>query len=165
MKNILCKILSPVNNAFTSIPAVVVNVAMRLVIFKVFWMSAQTKITGWTIAGQHFAFWNITDNTFLLFDFEYGIPLIPSTLAAWMATLGEFFLSLLILSGLLTRFAALGLLMMTLVIQFFVYPDAWWTVHVYWVLPLLYLMKYGGGEFSVDNLLCRNSGKNGNKDR
>ena len=155
MKHILCKVLSPIDSHLAKIPEWVVNLAMRLIIFKVFWFSAQTKITGLTIAGQHFAFWNVTDNTFLLFDFEYGIPLVPSTLAAYMGTFGEFFLSLLILFGFLTRFAALGFLIMTMVIQFFVYPDAWWTVHVYWCLPLLYLMKYGGGKISFDYCLWK----------
>lgn len=155
MKKFLCRLLSPIDRILASIPEWIVNVAMRLVIFKVFWFSVQTKITGLTIAGQHFAFWNITDNTFLLFDFEYGIPLIPTSLAAYMGTFGEFFLSLMILFGVLTRFAALGLLLITLVIQLFVYPDAWWTVHVYWVLPLLYLMKHGGGKIALDKLLFK----------
>ena len=155
IKHTACKLLSPINKLLAAIPEWVVNLAMRLVIFKVFWFAVQTKISGLTIAGQHFAFWNITDNTFLLFDFEYGIPYLPTTLSAYMGTFGEFFLSLMILFGLLTRFAALGLLVMTLVIQFFVYPDAWWSVHVYWVLPLLYLMKNGGGRLSIDRLLFK----------
>jgi putative oxidoreductase len=155
MKSILNKVFAPIDSLLSKMPAWVINLAMRLVIFKVFWLAVQTKITGFTIAGQHFKFWNLTDNTFLLFDFEYTIPLIPSQIAAYMGTFGEFFLSLMILLGLFTRFAALGLLIMTLVIQFFVYPDAWWTVHVYWVLPLLYLIKYGGGSISLDALLNR----------
>ena len=155
MKQYLCKLLSPIDTILSRIPEWVVNLAMRLVIFKVFWYAVQTKITGLTIAGQNFAFWNVTDNTFLLFNFEYGIPFISATLAAYMGTFGEFFFSLMILFGFLTRFAALGLMLMTLVIQFLVYPDAWWTVHVYWVLPLLYLMKHGGGKVSLDNLLLK----------
>lgn len=155
MKQFLCKLLSPIDKNLSRIPEWVVNIAMRLVIFKVFWFAVQTKIAGWTIAGQHFAFWSVTDNTFLLFDFEYGIPLIPTELATYMGTFGEFFLSLMILFGILTRLAALGLMVMTLVIQLFVYPDAWWTVHVYWVLPLLYLMKNGGGSLSLDRLLLK----------
>ena len=155
MRSIICRMLSPIHNILANIPEFFVNLAMRLVIFKVFWFAVQTKISGLTIAGQHFAFWKVTDNTFLLFDFEYGIPFIPTTLAAYMGTFGEFFLSIMILLGLLTRFAALGLFVMTMVIQIFVYPDAWWSVHVFWVLPLLYLMKHGGGAASLDNLLCK----------
>jgi putative oxidoreductase len=155
MKNYLCRILGPINSLLSMIPEWIVNLAMRLVIFKVFWFSVQTKITGLTIGGQHFAFWNVTDSTFLLFDFEYGIPLIPSALAAYLGTFGEFFLALMILFGFMTRFAALGLMVMTMTIQFFVYPDAWWSVHVYWALILLYLMRNGGGLFSADRLLLK----------
>ncbi|MEO0443101.1 MAG: DoxX family protein [Pseudomonadota bacterium] len=155
MKTKLCKVISPINRLLAKIPEWLINLCMRIVIFKVFWFAAQTKIVGWTIAGQHFAFWNLTDNTFLLFDFEYGVPLLPSTVAAYMGTFGEFFLSLMILFGFLTRFAALGLLVMTMVIQLFVYPDAWWATHVYWVLPLLYLAKNGGGKLSLDNIFCK----------
>ena len=155
MKNVLCKILSPIDNVLSRMPEFVINLAMRLVLFRVFWLAAQTKITGMTIAGQHFPFWNITDNTFLLFDFEYGVPLLPQTLDAYLCTFGEFFLALMILLGFLTRFAALGLLCITLVIQLFVYPDYWWSSHVYWVLPPLYLIKYGGGNASVDKVLWR----------
>ena len=155
MKNSICKALGPIDNLLSMIPEWAVSLAMRLVIFKVFWFSVQTKITGLTIGGQHFAFWNVTDSTFLLFDFEYGIPLIPSELAAYLGTFGEFFLALMILFGFMTRFAALGLMIMTMTIQFFVYPDAWWSVHVYWALILLYLMRNGGGLFSIDRLLLK----------
>ncbi len=44
---------------------------------------------------------------------------------------------------------------MTLVIQFLVYPDAWWPTHVYWVLALLYVMRNGGGLVSLDNVLLK----------
>lgn len=153
MKASICKLLSPIDQILSSIPEWVINVAMRLVIFKIFWFSVQTKIAGLTIGGQHFAFWNVTETTFLLFDFEYALPLIDSTLAAYLGTFGEFFLPLMILFGFFTRFAAVGLMIMTLVIQFLVYPDAWWSVHVYWVLALLYIMRNGGGLISVDHYL------------
>lgn len=155
MKTFLSRVINPIDTILSMIPEWLVNIAMRLVIFKIFWFSVQTKIVGLTVAGQHFAFWNVTDSTFLLFDFEYGIPLIPSEIAAYLGTFGEFFLPLMILFGFFTRFAAAGLMVMTLVIQFFVYPDAWWSVHVYWVLLLLYIMRNGGGLISVDNLLLK----------
>ena len=64
-------------------------------------------------------------------------------------------LSLMILFGFLTRFAALGLVVMTLVIQY-VYPDFWWSSHAYWLVILLYLVRNGGGQVSVDRFLCGN---------
>lgn len=46
-----------------------------------------------------------------------------------MATYAEHFFPILLLLELFTRFAALSLLLMTLVIQLFVYPEAW-NVHM-----------------------------------
>lgn len=136
------------------IPEWLINLAARVGIFMVFWGSVQTKIEGWTIAGQHLKFWNVTDSTFLLFDFEYGIPLIPSEISAYMASFGEFFLSLGILFGVLTRLSAFGLLIMTAVIQIFVYPNAW-PLHLLWAALLLYLIRQGGGKLSLDGVIFK----------
>jgi putative oxidoreductase len=59
---------------------------------------------------------------------------------------------LLLLLGLATRAAALGLLAMTAVIQVFVYPDAWPT-HLSWAALMLLLVRQGGGAFSLDRAL------------
>ena len=55
--------------------------------------------------------------------------------------------------GLGTRFAALALLGMTLVIQVFVYPDAWPT-HLSWAGLLLYLVGRGGGRLALDRRIA-----------
>ncbi len=54
--------------------------------------------------------------------------------------------------GVFTRFAALGLLVMTLVIQIFVYPDAWVT-HGFWAARFLLSWRGGAGRLSLDHLL------------
>ena len=46
------------------------------------------------------------------------------------------------------------LLGMTLVIQFFVYPNAFDT-HGTWAVVLLYLAKFGPGAVALDSLLAR----------
>lgn len=56
--------------------------------------------------------------------------------------------------GLVTRFAALALLIMTLVIQIFVYPDAWPT-HGVWAASLLLLMMRGAGLISLDHQVSK----------
>ena len=134
------------------VPVWATPLLLRISIFFVFWNSVQTKISGLTIGGQHFAFWNVTDTTILLFEYDYALPLIPAEIAAYLATFGEFFLSLGILFGLLTRFSALGLLIMTLVIQIFVYPNAW-ALHLMWGSVLLYLVKEGPDVISLDHFL------------
>jgi putative oxidoreductase len=49
----------------------------------------------------------------------------------------------------------LALMGMTLVIQIFVYPDAFWTEHALWMAMQLALIVRGGGLFSLDALLAR----------
>jgi putative oxidoreductase len=58
----------------------------------------------------------------------------------------------LLIIGLATRLSALGLLVMTAVIQIFVYPDAWMT-HGLWAAPLLAVVARGPGRWSLDHLL------------
>jgi len=132
------------------LPEWVVALTVRLALFFVFWRSVQTKITGWDVLGQNLKFWAVTDSTFTLFQYEYALPVLPPELAAYMATFAEFFLSLAILFGLFTRLGALGLLLMTAVIQVFVYPEAW-NVHILWAALLLYLIRYGAGTLSLDH--------------
>src|SRR3546814_8725037 len=74
---------------------------------------------------------HITDTTYFLFENEYnGVPLLPTSVSAPMAAYAEHLFPTLLVLGLATRLSALALLGMTLVIQFFVYPDAWWSVHL-----------------------------------
>lgn len=153
MKNSLCKALGPIDNLLSMIPEWAVSLAMRLVIFKVFWFSVQTKIYGLTIGGQHFAFWQISDSAYFQF-YEFPYAILHHEIIITLATYAEFFLPILILFGLFTRFAALGLFFVTLVIQL-VMPDAFWSIHIYWFLIVLYLMRNGGGLFSIDRLLLK----------
>ena len=130
----------------------------RLAIAGVFWKSGQTKIEGLQI--------DIVEGTFQLglprlsasavdlFRDEYQLPLLPPELGATLAAVGEHALPLLILLGLGTRFAALGLLGMTAVIQVLVYPGAWPT-HGVWAAVLLWLMAQGPGVVSLDHWLAR----------
>jgi len=134
------------------LPQELLILVARFAIAAVFWRSAQTKISGGEFLGQKWQFYNVTDSTFFLFENEYALPIIPTEFAAYLATFGEFALSLTIAFGLLTRLSVLGLLAMTGVIQFLVYPDAWPT-HMLWLVPLLYLLKHGGGRLSLDHLL------------
>ena len=112
----------------------------------VFFRSYQTKV-------EEGSLFELTDTTRFLFEEEYaGVP-IPADLAAPLATYAEFFLPLLLLLGLGTRVAAAGLVVMTLVIQFFVYPDAWWSPHMGWFAMGLILIVFGPGRISLDQLI------------
>ena len=69
-----------------------------------------------------------------------------------MATWSEHLFPILLVLGLFTRLSAGALLGMTLVIQTFVYPDAWPT-HLSWAAILLPLIAHGGGALSMDALI------------
>lgn len=94
-------------------------------------------------------------STLTLFQNEYALPLIPTDIAAWMASLAEFTFPILLVLGLLTRLSALALLGMTLVIQLFVYPDAWWGTHALWVVMTVFVAGYGPGRLSLDHWIGR----------
>lgn len=120
---------------------------MRVVLAGIFWRSGQTKIAEGT-------WFTISDTAYALFETEYsGVPL-PSHLAATLAASAEHVLPVLLVFGLFTRLGALGLLAMTLVIQIFVYPDAWWSEHALWTAMQLALIVRGAGLFSLDRLLA-----------
>jgi len=122
---------------------------VRVVLGGIFWRSGQTKV----VEGTWF---QLTDTTYELFRTEYaGVPILPAEVAAVMANAAEHVLPALLLVGLFTRGAALGLLGMTLTIQFFVFPDAWWPEHSLWTALALVLILRGGGLFSLDALLAR----------
>jgi putative oxidoreductase len=52
-----------------------------------------------------------------------------------------------------TRFAALGLMIITALIQVYVLPEALWSVHVYWAAILMVLLSRGPGPISVDHMI------------
>ena len=144
--------LDRMNKIMAMVPAWLVSLLCRFAVAIQFWRSVQSKISGWEFLGQSWKVWNLSSSTFFLFENEYNVPLLSSNVAAYMATFAEFFLSIAIVLGLLTRLSALGLLIMTAVIQLFVYPDAW-SVHILWAALLIYLIKYGGGTLAIDYLL------------
>ena len=127
------------------LPETVLLLVARLGIAAVFFQSGRTKVEGWL---------TITDSTYYLFETDYKLPFVPPHLAAHMATYSEHLFPILLVLGLGTRFAALGLLGMTTVIEVFVYPDAWPT-HLSWAAILLPLIAKGGGALSLDRLLRR----------
>ena len=91
----------------------------------------------------------MSEGTFFLFENDYALPLIPPVPAAYAATIAEHVFPLLLVLGLFTRLSAAALLAMTLVIQLFVYPDAWPT-HLSWAGLLLPLIALGAGRASLD---------------
>lgn len=135
----------------------------RFSIAAVFWKSGQTKIQGLAIdiveGTVELGIPSLSGSAVPLFTEEYKVPLLPPELAASLAAFGEHFFPVLILLGLATRFSALALLGMTLVIQLFVYPGAYPT-HGVWAAVLLLLAAKGPGVLAIDHLIAKRYGYN-----
>jgi putative oxidoreductase len=125
------------------VPDDLLALASRVAIAAIFWQSGRTKVDGLL---------TLNDSAYELFRSEYRLPLLPPELAAHLAAYAEHLFPLLLVLGLFTRLSALALLGMTLVIQVFVYPDAWPT-HLSWAALLLYLAGRGGGWLALDRRL------------
>lgn len=126
------------------IPQSAVQLLSRIAIADIFWRSGQTKVSGFSIR----------EETFYLFREEYKVPLLPPDLAAYLSTIGEHVFPVLLVIGLATRFSALGLFAMTLVIQVFVVPDGW-PEHLLWFALLLSIVARGPGAVSLDHFIGR----------
>lgn len=140
------------------IPQSFIALVGRFSIAAVFWKSGQTKVQGFAIdlVDRTFQFgWpRLSDSAVDLFRTEYKLPLLSPVVAAHAAATAEHLFPILLLFGFGTRLAALALLGMTLVIEIFVYPDAYPT-HGTWAAVLLYLAATGPGRLSVDQWLAR----------
>lgn len=82
------------------------------------------------------------------------LPIIDPTAAAYLSAFSEHLLPVFLVLGLAARFAAFGLLFMTVVIEIFVYSGAWPT-HGVWATCFFLLIARGPGEISIDHLIAR----------
>lgn len=116
-----------------------VALVARLYVAQVFFMAGLTKIQDW-------------ETTLLLFEYEYAVPFISFELAAYLGTIGELVLPVLIVTGLLTRFSAIGLFIVNVVavISLEEIAPAALYLHYIWGLILLQVTVYGGGKLTVD---------------
>ncbi len=129
-----------------------VLLAARLWLVGVFWAAAQVRLLNW-------------DSQMFLFESVHPLPLLPPALWAMLTTSAELTLPALLLLGLGTRLGALGLLAMTMVIQFYLghllqsdyaMPmDFDKSEHYLWMLLCLLLLAQGGGRWSLDHRLFR----------
>lgn len=122
-----------------------VSTPARLFIATTFLLSGRTKVDG---------FLSVSASAFYLFEYEYSLPVISPRVAAYLATYAEHVFPLLLIVGLGSRLSAAALLVMTLVIQAFVYPGAWST-HLLWASALGFIIFRGPGQLSLDHWLRR----------
>lgn len=120
---------------------------VRLSLAGVFWRSGRSKV----VEGSWI---QISDGARYLFETDYSAVPLPPDLAAHLALVSETVFPILLALGLFTRLSALALFGMTLVIQIFVFPDAFWSTHSLWFALAGVLVVRGGGLLSVDKLLA-----------
>jgi putative oxidoreductase len=139
-----------------------VGLGLRLVMARVFFLAGQAKIEGpsvpiqWAAGGIDLSVTlpaAIKETTFQLFETQYaGLPMVPA-LGAYLFSYGEFVLPICLVLGFATRFAAAGLLALTMLLQVYLAPAMWWPTHVYWVSILMVLLLFGPGAISIDALI------------
>lgn len=120
------------------------DLVLRLYLLKVFFQSGLTKIQSW-------------QSTIDLFAYEYNVPFLPPEVAAMAATGGELILPVLILLGLLTRPAAIGLFVLNAVAAYAYaltdfYNFTGMLDHILWGAMILVYILYGSSPLSLDNL-------------
>lgn len=103
------------------------------------------------------------ESTLSLFREEYMVPLLSPELAAVMGAGGELFFPLLLMVGVFSRPAALGLFTVN-AMAVISYPQLWQfecpaaiNDHFYWGLLLLVLLMVGPGKFSLDQRIKANA--------
>lgn len=124
------------------------DLGVRLWVANVFWKSGLTKIQS-------------IDSTVLLFEYEYQVPLLSPTVAAYLGTFTELFFPILLVLGLAGRLGA-GVLFVFNIIAVLSYPGlnaAGLEQHQVWGLLLLVTLLHGPGKISIDHFIKRKWGQ------
>ncbi|WP_413189131.1 DoxX family protein [Paraburkholderia sacchari] len=126
-----------------------VQLLLRIALAVPFWRSGVLKWHG---------FLQLNDTAIDLFTDEFRLhlpggpyPFPAPAVFAFLSACGEIAFPVLLVLGIGTRFAALGLLLMTCLIELTV-PDGW-PVHITWAAMALGIAAWGPGLISIDYLL------------
>ena len=120
----------------------IADMGLKLWVANVFFKSGLTKIESF-------------DTTLMLFEDEYAVPLLSPVFAAYVGTIAELVLPVMLVIGLGGRAIPFALFVFNIVAAIS-YPDlsnAGMQDHYIWGLMLLVLMANGSGKLSVDNLI------------
>ena len=135
---------------FGLFPMSLTMLVLRVTLALPFWKSGLTKWDGW-FALSFGAQALFTDDFKLhILGAEYPYP--APVLMAYASAIAEVCLPVLLVLGLFTRYAALGLLVMTGIIQLTV-PDGWQNFHLPWASMALAILTFGPGKIALDYLL------------
>ena len=148
----LVALLSRVARALAVAGTVAAPLVLRIALALPFIRSGLTRWDGYLSISPSTTY--LFSELFMLHIFggEYAFP-FPDAVAFLVGS-AELVLPALLIIGFATRYAALGLLLMTGVIQLVV-PDGWVNFHLYWAAIALAIIALGGGPVSIDRLLSR----------
>ena len=131
---------------------VVAPPVLRIALAVPFFKSGLTKWDGFLSLSPAATFLFEEEFKLHIFGQAYDFPL--PTAFAYLDSIAEIVLPVLLVIGLATRFSALGLLLMTGVIQLVV-PEGWANFHLPWAGLALAIIALGPGALSLDRLLER----------
>jgi putative oxidoreductase len=128
---------------------------LRIALAAPFFKSGMTKWDGFLSLSPAAEFLFEDEFKLHVFGQAYDFPL-PAAFA-YLDSVAEIVLPVLLILGLATRFSALGLLVMTGVIQLVV-PEGWANFHLPWAGLALAILALGPGPLSLDQVLENVSG-------
>jgi len=151
----LARLLDKAERLVSSVaPPSLVQLVLRFALAVPFWKSGILKWDG---------FLHLSDTAVSLFTDEFMLhlpggpyPFPAPAVMAFLSGCGEIIFPVLLVLGLGTRFAALGLLAMTLIVELTV-PDGW-PIHLTWAAMALAIIAGGPGRLSLDQLIRRRLG-------
>jgi len=116
--------------------------SVRFYLFSVFFFAGFNKLKDW-------------ESTLFLFEYEYSVPFLRHDIAAYLGTAAEIALPVLLLIGLLTPVAAIGLFIFNFVavISLAEMPAAAFLLHVIWGGLLFSLLLWGPGKIALDRFV------------
>jgi putative oxidoreductase len=156
-----------VDGIVSLVPYALVALALRLVMASVFFFDGQSRVDGIPLpvnvaelTNYYLTGWNFTvivptqlrPDAVSAFMTQYPLLPLPPSVAAHVVAYAEFIFPVMLVLGFGTRFAALGLLLVTAMMQVYVAPQALWTMHIYWAAILAVLLSLGGGTLSLDHI-------------
>ena len=136
--------------AFGFVPISLTMLVLRVTLALPFWKSGLTKWDGWFTLS--FGAQALFTDEFKLHILGAEYPYPQPELMAWASAIGEVTFPVLLVFGLFTRYAALGLLGMTAIIQLTV-PDGWQNFHLPWASMELAILTFGPGRIALDWVL------------
>lgn len=142
------------------IPYAVLALALRVMMAKVFFFDGQGLIEGprYSLDIQGFNFsvlvpTQIKGDAISALAAAHPLLPLPPVATGYLLGYAEFILPIMLVIGFGTRFAALGLLLVTAIIQLYAAPEMLWTVHIYWAAILAVLVSQGPGQVSLDHIV------------